>query len=135
MRLSNACPSSYIILLANEDKRHRVLVGGLYFALAVFIGYFIYGVIIIKLLQSFASFSSVVTPYIRIALGIFAIALGIFNIKDFINYKPGGIGTEMPMKFRPRVKLFIKQISSPVGAFVAGILVTFFLLPCTMAHI
>lgn len=120
------------ILLANENKRHRVLLGGIYFAIAVFIGYFIYGVLIIKIFQSFANFASAATPYIRIAIGLFAIGLGIFNIKDYINYKPGGIATEMPMKFRPKVKLLIKQISSPSGAFIAGILVSIFLLPCTM---
>jgi cytochrome c biogenesis protein CcdA len=120
------------ILLANENKKHKVLLGGFYFALAVFIGYFIYGVIIIKLFQSFASFASIVTPYIRVALALFAIGLGIFNIKDYISYKPGGIATEMPLKFRPRVNQIIKKISSPGGAFIAGILVTLFLLPCTM---
>jgi cytochrome c biogenesis protein CcdA len=120
------------ILLANENKRHKVLLGGLYFALAVFIGYFIYGIIIIKLFQSFADFASVATPYIRIVLAIFAIGIGMFNIKDYINYKPGGFATEMPLKLRPRVNQIIKGISSPKGAFIAGIFVTLFLLPCTM---
>ena len=121
------------ILIANEDKRYKVLLGGFSFALAVFIGYFLYGIIIVKLFQSFTSFAAVVTPYIRNALAVLAILVGLLNIKDYISYNPGGIATEMPLRFRPRVKQIIKKISSPGGAFLAGIFVTLFLLPCTMA--
>jgi cytochrome c biogenesis protein CcdA len=120
------------ILLANETKRHKVLLGGFSFALAVFVGYFIYGIVIIRIFQSFAEFAAAVTPYIRYALAIFAIILGILNIKDYISYKPGGLATEMPLRFRPRVRLLIKRITGPLGAFLAGIFVTVFLLPCTM---
>lgn len=120
------------ILLANENKRYKVLLGGFSFALAVFIGYFIYGVIIIKLFQNFSEFASIVTPYLRTALAIFAIGLGILNIKDYYYYHPGGFATEMPLKFRPRMKLIVKKITGPAGAFVAGIFVALFLLPCTM---
>jgi cytochrome c biogenesis protein CcdA len=120
------------ILLANENKRYKVLLGGFSFVLAVFIGYFIYGVVIIKLFQNFSQFASVVTPYIRNGLAIFAIGLGILNIKDYLYYKPGGFATEMPLRFRPRMKLVVKKITGPTGAFFAGIFVTLFLLPCTM---
>jgi len=54
------------------------------------------------------------------------------NIRDFIKYKPGSIGTEMPMFMRPHAKLLIKKITSPTGAFFIGIFVTIFLLPCTI---
>ena len=120
------------ILIANENKKYKILLGGFSFALAVFIGYFLYGIIIIKLFQSFASFATMITPYIRNTLAVLAILLGLLNIKDYISYNPGGIATEMPLRFRPRVKQIIKGISSPIGAFFAGIFVTIFLLPCTM---
>lgn len=120
------------ILLANEEKRSQVLWGGLAFISAIFIGYFIYGLIIIQLFKSFAELVASISGYVRGALAIFAIALGLFNIKDYFNYKPGGIATEMPLKFRPRVRQIIKSITSPKGAFLAGIFVTLFLLPCTM---
>lgn len=121
------------VLLGNEEKKHRVLLGGFYFISAVFIGYFIYGLIIIQLFKSFAELMSSISSYIRYGLAFLAIIIGIFNIKDYINYKPGGIATEMPLKFRPRVRMIIKNISSPKGAFIAGIFVTLFLLPCTIA--
>ena len=120
------------ILLTNPGKKHKVLLGGIAFTLAVFIGYFFYGLIIIQLFKSFVEFTSVIYPYLTNALAIAAILLGIFNIKDFINYKPGGLATEMPMKFRPRLRLLIKRITSPRGAFFIGIFVTLFLLPCTI---
>jgi cytochrome c biogenesis protein CcdA len=120
------------ILLENPEKRHKVLIGGLAFTLAVFVGYFFYGLIIIQLFKSFVGFTSTIYPYLTNGLAILAILLGIFNIKDYINYKPGGLATEMPLKFRPRVKLLIKKITSPTGAFFIGIFVTLFLLPCTI---
>ena len=120
------------ILLTNEQKKHRVLIGGLAFVSAVFIGYFFYGLIIIQLFKSFLNFSSAIYPYLKKGIAILAILLGIFNIKDFIRYKPGGLATEMPLKLRPRVKQLIKKITSPKGAFIIGIFVTLFLLPCTM---
>ncbi|MBR9703799.1 hypothetical protein GOV12_00170, partial [Candidatus Pacearchaeota archaeon] len=106
--------------------------GGAAFTLAVFIGYFFYGLIIIQLFKSFIEFTSIIYPYLTKILAILAILLGIFNIKDFINYKPGGLATEMPVKIRPGLKQLIKKITSPKGAFFIGILVTLFLLPCTI---
>lgn len=120
------------ILLTNPEKRHKVLAGGLAFTLAVFIGYFFYGLIIIQLFRGFVNFAYSVYPYLTNGLAVLAILLGIFNIKDYIKYRPGGLATEMPLKFRPRVKEIIKKITSPKGAFFIGIFVTLFLLPCTI---
>ena len=120
------------ILIANEEKKHRVLLGGLMFTLAVFIGYFIYGIIILQLFRSFADFTASIAVYVKDGLAVLAILLGVFNIKDYIRYEPGGIATEMPLRFRPRVNQIIKAITSSKGAFFAGIFVTLFLLPCTM---
>lgn len=120
------------ILLENPEKRHKVLIGGLAFTLAVFVGYFFYGLIIIQLFKSFVGFTSAIYPYVTNGLAGLAILLGLFNIKDYIKYKPGGIATEMPLRFRPKVKELIKKITSPAGAFVIGIFVTLFLLPCTI---
>lgn len=120
------------VFLGNEEKRHKVLIGGFAFISAVFIGYLFYGIVIVQLFKSFANLMSTIAPYVRYLLAIFAIILGVLNIKDYISYKPGGIATEMPLRLRPRMKMIIKSISSPKGAFFAGIFVTLFLLPCTM---
>lgn len=120
------------ILLANENNRKKVLWGGFSFVLAVFIGYSIYGLIIIQLFKGFSVFASSVEIYLKYFLGFLAIILGLLNIKDYLNYRPGGIATETPLSFRPRMKLMIQKITSPLGAFFVGIFVTLFLLPCTM---
>jgi len=120
------------ILLEKPEKKQNVLIGGLSFILAVFIGYFFYGLIIIQLFKSFVSLTSAIYPYVTKGLAVLAILLGIFNIKDYIKYKPGGFATEMPLRLRPRLKLLIKKITSPTGAFFIGIFVTLFLLPCTV---
>lgn len=120
------------ILLTNEQRRYKVLLGGLSFTLAVFIGYFFYGLIIIQLFKTFVLFTSSIYPYITKTLAVLGILLGIFNIKDFIVYKPGGLATEMPLSLRPRAKMWINRITGPFGAFIIGILVTLFLLPCTI---
>ena len=120
------------ILIANPNKKNKVLIGGLAFTLAIFLGYLIYGLVMVQLFKSFISFTSIIYPYLTKGLAIFAILLGIFNIKDFIKYKPGGIATEMPLTLRPWVKEIIKKVTSPTGAFISGIFVTLFLLPCTI---
>jgi cytochrome c biogenesis protein CcdA len=56
----------------------------------------------------------------------------LLNIRDFVSYKPGRMATEMPVMFRPKVKKLISKVTSPGGAFIVGIFVTFFLTPCTM---
>ena len=81
------------ILLANENKKYKVLLGGIYFTIAVFIGYTIYGLIIIQAFKSFSELMASISIYMKYILAILAIILGIFNIKDYISYKPGGIAT------------------------------------------
>jgi len=120
-----------LLLQDNPDKR-RVLKGGLAFTFAVFILYFLYGLIMIQFFSHVIPETGIYSAYIFKGFGLFAIALGILNIKDYFSYKPGGIATEMPLSVRPYMKLAIKKITSPKGAFFTGILVTLFLLPCTI---
>jgi len=93
--------------------------------------YLIYGLLIVKFFQVIQGLSAI-RLWLYKALGLIAIVLGVLNIKDFIKYKPGSIGTEMPMFMRPKVKKIISGITSPKGAFGVGIFVTLFLLPCTI---
>jgi cytochrome c biogenesis protein CcdA len=118
------------LLLEDKVKKMKVLKGGLAFTFAVAILYYIYGLLMIFIFKptTGGGFASVV---FRI-FGGFAILLGIFNIKDFFYYKPGGFATEMPMKLRPKMKAWVKRIRTPKGAFVIGLIVTLFLLPCTI---
>ena len=58
-------------------------------------------------------------------LGIGAIILGLFKLKDFFWHKTVCI-------ISPRVDKIVSKITSPRGAFLAGAFVTIFLLPCTV---
>ena len=119
------------ILTYNPKKKRNVLLAGFAFTISVFVMYLFYGLVIIKFFQIVQALTSVKLWLYKI-LGFFAIILGVLNIKDFIRYKPGGFGTEMPLLLRPKVKKIIYGITSPKGAFLVGIFVTLFLLPCTI---
>ncbi len=120
------------LLLHDPTKKRKILLGGFAFTLAVFILYFLYGLIMVQFFSHVIPETGGFTNYVFKGFGILAIILGLFNLRDYLNYKPGGIGTEMPMLMRPRVKMLIKKITSPFGAFVIGLIVTLFLLPCTI---
>ena len=120
------------LLIQAPEKRKRVLFGGLAFVTAVYIGYLVYGIIIIQFFRAFAEFLRENSVYVYKGLAVLAMIIGALNIKDFFYYKKGGIATEMPIAMRPKVKKIIKNITSPTGAFVIGAFVTLFLLPCTI---
>jgi len=120
------------ILIQNPEKKKRVLFAGLAFIASVYIGYLAYGLIIVQFFRTFAEFLRMNSIYIYNGLGIFAMILGALNMKDYFKYEKGGFATEMPMFLRPKVKGVIEKITSPIGAFIIGFVVTLFLLPCTM---
>ncbi|MDD3178572.1 MAG: sulfite exporter TauE/SafE family protein, partial [Candidatus ainarchaeum sp.] len=113
----------------SSNNKNKILKSGLLFTLSIFIMYFLYGLIFISLFKSFSGATSIIAYKV---FAIIAIILGVLQIKDFFNYKPGTIGTEMPMGLRPKVQKLIKKATSPIGAFVVGLFVTVFLLPCTI---
>lgn len=120
------------ILVENPGKKRNVLLAGLAFIASVFIGYLVYGTIIIQFFKIFATFLRENSIFVYKGLAILAMILGGLNIKDYFNYKKGSFATEMPLFMRPKVKKIIKKITSPRGAFIIGFIVTLFLLPCTM---
>jgi len=119
------------ILTYNPKDKKKILYSGLAFTLSVFIMYLIYGLIIIKFFQLIQGLSSI-RVYLYKCLGVAAIIIGSLNIRDYISYRPGNVATEMPLMTRPKVKKLISKITSPKGAFTAGLFVTVFLLPCTI---
>ena len=123
------------IITYNPGDRKAVLLSGLSFVLAVLVMYFFYGILIVKffdIIQSFKSIQAIITPTLSLVMGIFSLVLGILEIKDFVAYKPGSFATEMPLGLRPKVQRLIAKVTSPIGAFVLGLFVTIFLLPCTI---
>lgn len=133
----NPCALSVLLMMLiaiatyHPKDRKQILWAGLAFVAAVFITYFIYGLLIVKAFEIVQGISSI-KLYLYKGLGVGAIILGLLEIKDFFFYKPGSIGTEMPMMFRPKVQQILARVTSPLGAFGLGMFVTLFLLPCTI---
>jgi len=103
----------------------KFIVGWTCFSASVFIMYLFYGLIIIKSFQLIQALTSVRVILYKI-LGGFAIILGMLNIRDYYLYRPGRLGTEMPIWMRPKLKKLIEKVTSPRGAFAIGLFVTLF---------
>ena len=63
-------------------------------------------------------------------IAILALIVGVFNIKDYFWYGKGFL-MEVPLNWRPKMKKMINGVTSPIGAFFVGFVVSLFLLPCT----
>lgn len=133
----NPCAFAVLLLLLvsiiayNPGNRRSILFAGLAFITSVFVTYFLYGLVFIKFFQIVQALA-VVRFWLFEGLAVAAITFGVLNIRDFIRYKPGRLGTEMPLLMRPKVKKILSKITSTKGAAVAGLLVAVFLLPCTI---
>ena len=123
----------FLIGIMSYDPRRgkKLLLAGASFVSAVYICYFIFGLIIVKFWQVVQALSAIRLTIYTI-LGVVAIVLGFLHLKDFFHYKPGGFATEMPMGWRGKVKKMMLGITSARGAFLMGAFVTIFLMPCTM---
>jgi len=116
----------------NPHEKKKALFAGAMFVLAVYIVYLVYGLLIVHFLGSLMDAFQGTELLIYGIFSLLAIALGVYNIKDFVWYQPGGLLREMPMKWRPKMQKILAGIESPAGGFVLGIFVTLFLLPCTI---
>ena len=121
------------ILTQNQDKKRKVLFAGLAFVAAVFLGYLFYGIVLVQLFLAFAMILKESAVYIKYAFAVLAMLIGALQIKDFFFYRKGGFATEMPIWMRPKAKRIIEKITSPLGAFITGFVITLFLGPCTIA--
>ncbi len=133
----NPCEFAVLILLlltimtTNVGKRRKVLYSGLMFTLAIFLLYFVYGLFLVNIFKLIPGVD-IIRIVIYKVIAAFALFLAFMQLKDYFNYRPGTIGTEMPMSFRPKVQRLISKVTSPSGAFIVGVVVSLFLLPCTI---
>lgn len=125
----NPCEFAVLIILMTtilaSGNSRKALRAGLAFAASIFISYFLMGLGLYKAL-SIGSISGIFFKFV----GWTAIVLGLLNLKDYFWYGKGFL-MEVPMSWRPRLKELIHSVTSPVGAFFIGFLVSLFLLPCT----
>ena len=64
-------------------------------------------------------------------IGVVAILIGLLNIKDYVSYGASGFVMEVPRAWRPLTKDIVRKVTGLWGVFLAGIVVSAFLLPCT----
>jgi len=126
----NPCAIAVLLILLagllNLGDKKKVLISGLLFISALYLAYFTVGIGLWGVIQ-LASLAKIFHQII----GVIAVIFGLINIKDYFWYGGLGFVSEIPRAWRPRMKKLLKGITSPVGAFVTGLVVTLFELPCT----
>ena len=124
----NPCAFAVLVFLLTYllslNNRRRVLLTGLVYMAAVFIFYFLSGVGIFTVVQT----TGLVSGFSLVA-GIIALIFAIIMIKDAI--LPGrGLSLAIPESRKETINRFVEKSSIP-AAFILGILVGMFELPCT----
>jgi len=125
----NPCEFAVLIILLTTilatGKAKKALKAGLLFSISIFISYFLMGLGLYKAL-SLGGFS---VWFLKV-IGTVAVVLGLANLKDYFWYGKGFL-MEVPHSWRPKLKKLINSVTSPLGAFAIGFVVSLFLLPCT----
>jgi len=119
----NPCAFAVFIVLLTLISfriRKKVLRSGLSFVTAIFIAYLLMG---FGLLQIFGSYSWL--KYLVAGFGIFIATLQISNFLAKHHFSP------IPKSFQRQTRNKLEKVASPRGAFVVGVFVSLFLLPCT----
>ena len=113
-----------MIYLMSNDSRRKMLIGGLTYSAAVFIFYYLAGVGLFTVVQ-FAGISYYFSKF----AGILSLLFGLVMIKDVI-FPSEGPTLAIPESRKEGINKWIKKATLP-AAFVLGILVGMFELPCT----
>ncbi len=125
----NPCAFAVLILLTSTvlatGKKKHALYAGFTFTTAIYLSYFFMGLGLFSALQAAG-----LTRTFYIIITILAFLVGLFNLKDYFWYGKGFL-MEVPLSWRPKMKKIIRSVTSIPGAFVIGIIVSLFLLPCT----
>ncbi|MFT4890877.1 MAG: glutaredoxin [Halobacteriales archaeon] len=138
----NPCALAILLVLLTtisarvEGSGRAVLVAGLSFSLAIFLTYFAMGVLLIQGLRSIVDVTAGSFGDLYAVVGGVAIVLGLLNLKDWYAHGAGGFVVEVPFSWRPAMQRYLtrplwERASVALGAFVGGIAVSAFLLPCT----
>ncbi|MDD4878481.1 MAG: cytochrome c biogenesis protein CcdA [Candidatus Nanoarchaeia archaeon] len=125
----NPCEFAVLIILLTTilaaGIKKRALYAGLAFTLSIFISYYLMGIGLYSAIQAAGLARGFYT-----AMAVLAIAIGLFNLKDYLWYGKWFI-MEVPLTWRPKMKSLLRGITSVPGAFLIGFVISLFLLPCT----
>lgn len=126
----NPCAFAVMLLLlstilSRHKNRRKTLLAWWLFALAVFLTYLAMG---IGLFSALATANN--TFVLKLVVWILWVLVWLANLKDFFRYGKWFV-MEVPFSRRPKMQQIIDRVSSPRGAFLVGIIVSLFLLPCS----
>lgn len=125
----NPCGLAVLIILLLSiialQTRRQVLLVGLTFIAAVFLFYLISGLGVLSFIQVTGTG---ISSFIAIAAAVIAIVLGLVNIIDAAVRKEGFL-LAIPASKKPVLEQYIRTATLP-AAFVLGVLVGIFELPC-----
>ena len=95
----NPCAFAVLIILITAvlgaGNRRRVLYAGLAFSLAVFISYYLMGLGVYSAVEAAGA-----TQAIYVVVGVLAVLIGLFNLKDYLWYGRWFV-MEVPLAWRP----------------------------------
>ncbi|MBD3248957.1 hypothetical protein GF336_02830 [Candidatus Woesearchaeota archaeon] len=125
----NPCAFAVLIILLTTvlgaGRKSKALYSGLAFTASIYISYLLMGIGLYSAVQAAG-----ITHWFYAVVGILAIIIGLFNLKDYLWYGKW-FKMEVPESWRPKMKMLIKGVTSVPGAFLIGFVVSLFLLPCT----
>ena len=126
----NPCAFAVMLLLlttilTKHRSRRKTLRAWVLFALAIFLTYLFMG---IGLFSALANANN--TFVIKLCVWILGLVVWLANLKDFFRYGKWFV-MEVPFSWRPAMMGLIERVSSPAWAFVVGVFVSLFLLPCS----
>ena len=127
---------SYLTLSGRKGK--EVLFVGIAFTLGVFLAYLAVGLGLYQVLELLGSTLDIVSTIVYILTGILCLVLAVFSFLDFQKARRGEIGDmllKLPEPMRKRINAAIRKgrgsTHYAIGAFFAGILISFLELACT----
>jgi cytochrome c biogenesis protein CcdA len=129
----NPCEMGIFLLMllavSRIYKNKKALISyGLAFILTMYFGYFFIGYLLVEVFSKVSGFLQS-RIYINIALSIFAIILGIYQL---ISYFKEMKFLKIPKFAETKIKEIIASLTSPIGAIFLAIFSLTFLTPCTM---
>jgi len=126
----NPCEFAVLVILLSgviaSGGRKKALKTGLAFVFAVFVMYLLMGLGIFSI-----TLVPGITYYFYKAVGVFALFVGVLNIKDYFWESARGVLSSVPESWRPRVQKLLDEATSVPGALLSGVFVSIFLLPCS----
>lgn len=126
----NPCAFAVLVILLSgiiaSGGKKKALKAGLAFIFAVFVIYLLIGFGIF-----YISMAPEIAIYFPKAVGVFALIVGVLNMKDYFWASARGFLSSVPVSWRPRVQKLLDEATSVPGALISGIVVSLFLLPCS----